>query len=533
MMWIARNRNKRSGFTLIELAIVLAVASVLFVGLYRLLSGGNQQVKDSAVASQQAQLISAVKGFLSSGNGQTYMGFYTRVGAVNDFPLPLPTITTYGVNNAACRADLDAQDTTLTHTLQFLCDYLPNGFSGALSATPTLNAYGQSFVVRGQTAAVQALKTAPPTYAFMVLTVGGPPAADLIPDASGGRISSQIGSDGGFIYQNAAICGLNSACGSYGAWTVPAATLTAVGNGFGFAAAQVTFGHVASRTYVSGNFDSAVPWLSRLNLPNDTLVSATASPSYNTMQYDLFLGSRDIYMAGNNNLGAVVPPATPGGSIYLQNANIVDTAIPNANQVFGSIQLAVPGPYSYPAGATYASGGPLVLLQSGCSTDDSTAKAMGIHHTATDTVGTPGNDCKEAIRVVGDVNVRGLLQAASLFSHTFIYQSSDARLKTDIVPIQHPLETLMQMNPVSFTFKANGQKGLGFIAQDVEKIYPQLVTPNGDQQGMKAVNYEGLIAPLVGAVQELKQQNDDLRRQLHDQTLRQEEFEKKLGRKAQ
>ena len=47
-------RNKKRGFTLIELAIVLSIAGLLFVGLWRLLAGGNQQVRDQSAASEQS-----------------------------------------------------------------------------------------------------------------------------------------------------------------------------------------------------------------------------------------------------------------------------------------------------------------------------------------------------------------------------------------------------------------------------------------------------------------------------------------------
>ena len=49
--------------------------------------------------------------------------------------------------------------------------------------------------------------------------------------------------------------------------------------------------------------------------------------------------------------------------------------------------------------------------------------------------------------------------------------------------------------------EAKEQPGLGVIAQEVEKVFPELVetTP----EGLKKVNYEGLIAPLIEAVKEL------------------------------
>ena len=48
---------------------------------------------------------------------------------------------------------------------------------------------------------------------------------------------------------------------------------------------------------------------------------------------------------------------------------------------------------------------------------------------------------------------------------------------------------------------AKQQPGMGVIAQEVEKVFPELVTT--DDQGRKKVEYEGLIAPLIEAVKEL------------------------------
>jgi trimeric autotransporter adhesin len=47
---------------------------------------------------------------------------------------------------------------------------------------------------------------------------------------------------------------------------------------------------------------------------------------------------------------------------------------------------------------------------------------------------------------------------------------------------------------------------IGVIAQEVEQVFPQVVTTDSD--GYKAVNYQGLVAPLIEAVKELKTIND-------------------------
>jgi hypothetical protein len=44
---------------------------------------------------------------------------------------------------------------------------------------------------------------------------------------------------------------------------------------------------------------------------------------------------------------------------------------------------------------------------------------------------------------------------------------------------------------------------IGVVAQDVEKVFPELVTTGRD--GFKRVNYVGLIGPLIEAVKELDQ----------------------------
>jgi endosialidase-like protein len=48
---------------------------------------------------------------------------------------------------------------------------------------------------------------------------------------------------------------------------------------------------------------------------------------------------------------------------------------------------------------------------------------------------------------------------------------------------------------------AKDQPGMGVIAQDVEKVFQELVST--DEQGRKRVAYHGLVAPLIEAVKEL------------------------------
>jgi type II secretory pathway pseudopilin PulG len=519
-MFIMRGRKRNFGFTLVELAIVLGVTGVLFVGLYRLLSGGNAQLKDSSVASQQLQLISSVKGFLATGQGQAWMGL--KAGAPSStnilaqdisLPLPPPASAPDGVSNSACHTFMALPANDPSGNLGTFCDNLPAGFSSA-----TINAYGQTYAIQVQTGLIAANATVPTAFSFMIVTAGG----DTIQDADGGRIASQIGSDGGFIYATANVCNAQ-ACGSYGAWQ---ANLTGLPAGFNFANSFNVVGHVVSRTYVSAESNSGTPWLARFLQPGES-VSSVPSPLYETMQTALFLGGQTLFMANNNNI-ATPQASLSTNAIYLQGTPIIDQQVPQSNKT--ELILQVQGPFG--TTGSILQGQNLVVLTSNCSVDQPTASGANIAWHTGDTVGGANNVCTSALQISGDENVNGLLQAVSLFSGTFIYQGSDARIKTNIQPVTHALDAVMQMKPVSYALKAGGQKGLGFVAQDMEKIYPDLVMNAGDSKGMKAINYDGLIAPLVEAVQELKQQNDELRHELHEQMHREQELESKLNQKT-
>ena len=89
-------------------------------------------------------------------------------------------------------------------------------------------------------------------------------------------------------------------------------------------------------------------------------------------------------------------------------------------------------------------------------------------------------------------------------------QNSDIRIKENIKPLESQLDIISKLNPVSYNKKENketlepftGQKEIGFIAQEVEEILPELVSEN--KEGIKSLAYGNMNAVLVKAIQELK-----------------------------
>ena len=86
--------------------------------------------------------------------------------------------------------------------------------------------------------------------------------------------------------------------------------------------------------------------------------------------------------------------------------------------------------------------------------------------------------------------------------------SSDQSLKENVVPIESGLDKVKALQGVEFDWIADGRHQIGFIAQEVEKVIPDVVSTGED--GIKGVQYANLVAVLVEAVKELSDRIDEL-----------------------
>jgi hypothetical protein len=93
-------------------------------------------------------------------------------------------------------------------------------------------------------------------------------------------------------------------------------------------------------------------------------------------------------------------------------------------------------------------------------------------------------------------------------TYSTLFQSlSDETQKTNLTPIVNATDTLKQIDGFEFDWRDNGEKSAGVIAQQLEKILPWLVSEN---DGIKSVNYSGLIAYLIQSNKELADRVDKL-----------------------
>jgi len=100
------------------------------------------------------------------------------------------------------------------------------------------------------------------------------------------------------------------------------------------------------------------------------------------------------------------------------------------------------------------------------------------------------------------------------------YSTSDKRLKENIKPLDNALDKVMNISGVSFDWKEltekeketiHGNTGhdVGVIAQEIEKVLPEVVTERDN--GYKAVKYEKLVPLLIEAIKQQQVQIDELK----------------------
>jgi hypothetical protein len=114
---------------------------------------------------------------------------------------------------------------------------------------------------------------------------------------------------------------------------------------------------------------------------------------------------------------------------------------------------------------------------------------------------------KLRVTTAGDVTITGTLS-----------QGSDARMKANIAKLTNVLSKLEAIDGVSFErigshtlpVRTAQQRDIGVIAQEVETVFPELVSIHG-VENHKTVNYSGLTSVLIEAAKELRAENETLR----------------------
>jgi len=105
--------------------------------------------------------------------------------------------------------------------------------------------------------------------------------------------------------------------------------------------------------------------------------------------------------------------------------------------------------------------------------------------------------------------------ASNLYVAGDITLASDKNLKDNISSItEEKTNNVLNLNPVQYSFKADTKKKIhyGFIAQELEEIYPELVKDS--EMGHRKVNYIEIIPLIVLKMKDMQNEIDELKKEL-------------------
>ena len=115
-------------------------------------------------------------------------------------------------------------------------------------------------------------------------------------------------------------------------------------------------------------------------------------------------------------------------------------------------------------------------------------------------------------------------QWASLDPNTLTWSvNSDRKLKTDITKLESSLDKLMTLDVKRYRYKDRSKRTIGLMAQDVEKVFPELVRDeqisHKNTETVKSLNYSSFIYINIKAIQELNSKIENQVKQLNDQEV--------------
>ena len=105
---------------------------------------------------------------------------------------------------------------------------------------------------------------------------------------------------------------------------------------------------------------------------------------------------------------------------------------------------------------------------------------------------------------------------------------SSAQWKSNIQTLHDPIATLQRLRGVSFDWNASGSHDVGFIAEEVAQVLPEIVST---QDGKPvAMDYSRVVPLTVEAIKALKSENETLKKELAERDARLRQLEERMNR---
>jgi hypothetical protein len=337
--------------------------------------------------------------------------------------------------------------------------------------------------------------------------------------------------------------------GGTGLTTTPTNGQIDIGNGTGFTRSTLTAGSGISITNAAGTITIASSG-SGSGIPYTVATSAVDFGAYDLTVNGITIGRGTNYDNTNTSLGYNVMKGNNGSGGGLRNTAVGSQA---AQYFYSGADNTAVGYNAFNGsprvyGSRNTAIGSKALSVIGESTSDNTAVGVealinttSVRNTSvgyqSGTTNTSGSN-NTLIGTQANVGSSNLNNATALgygaivsstnsvrIGNNFVTSiggvvawsiSSDIRLKKDIVDTKYGLNTVMQFRPVDYTLIGNNLRQVGFIAQEMKKLVPEVVTGiEGDlsKHETLSLTYENLVAVLTKAIQEQQEIINNLQKE--------------------
>ena len=253
------------------------------------------------------------------------------------------------------------------------------------------------------------------------------------------------------------------------------------------------------------------------NLTNKTLTNPTVSGSINfgtatlsgpasgTYEITLPAESGTLVTSGSGVISGLV---TTGN---IQNETILNEDIANGTIQNAKLANSTISGISLGSNLNSLTAGSFITYSSGSTYNGSAAITIATNGTSSNIGNTLVARNASGDFSAGTISVLNLTATQTIQAQDF-NSTSDENLKENINTYENALETLHHLRGVHFTWKESQKPSIGVIAQELEKVLPQLVNDGG----VKSVNYNGIIGVLIEAVKELSEEVKELKKHINN-----------------
>lgn len=242
---------------------------------------------------------------------------------------------------------------------------------------------------------------------------------------------------------------------------------------------------------ISANVTTATGNTVTFNSGNTNFNGTNVNFAANTINYtgdDVIYSSNTLTFAGSNVI-------VSGNTLITANSVEIDNLVINDSITFSNTAQLIYDELTFSNNVVF--------------TGDIAANTVSGNVTFTNTI--------TALSVVANTSNANTSNANTITANTIsantitavdFNSTSDVTLKENVETLSNSIDIINQINPVSFVWKESGKPAYGVIAQEIEKILPDIVSEN---DGIKTVAYTQIIAFLVAAVQEQQKEIEHIK----------------------